>query len=418
MFELLAFVFGATAGGLALWLWARGEIARRDERLELLARSEGQWEEHLQALTGTALRQSTSSLLELAEAKLLPVKETLDRFEAQAQALEAKRIAEVSAIPALLRSANETQEALRKETGNLVTALRAPEVRGRWGEMQLKRVVELAGMLEQCDFDTQPTVRTPDGNLLRPDLVVHLAGGKHVVVDAKTPLDAYLDAIATDDPQLRTEHLTRHARLVREHIAKLGQKQYWKHFTPAPEFVVMFIADEAFWRAALDHDPTLLDAGAESGVIPASPTTLIALLRTVAYGWQQETVAESARAVNQLGRELYDRLRVFAGHFASVGKSLNTAVGNYNNAVGSFDTRVSVTARRFSELGVGGDEIPEVPPITTQARPVLSDADGAADETVPGKSTLEKPVAAKPAAEKSVAEQTVIELPARTADAA
>lgn len=392
MYELLAFVFGTVAGGACLWVWARGEIGRRDDRLELLARSEAQWEEHLQALTGSALRESTSSLLELAEARLLPVKETLDRFEEQARSLEAKRLAEVSAIPALLRSANEAQEALRKETGNLVTALRAPDIRGRWGEMQLKRVVELAGMLEHCDFETQPSVRTADGNLLRPDLVVRLAGGKNVVVDAKTPLDAYLDAIATDDPALQAEHLARHARLVREHIVKLGQKQYWKHFTPAPEFVVMFIADEAFWRAALDADPSLLEAGASADVILASPTTLIALLRTVAYGWKQETVAESAREVNQLGRELYDRLRVFAGHFASAGKSLDAAVGHYNSAVGSFDTRVAVTARKFSELGVGGEEIPALPPITTQARPVLSGT---------GKN-----------------DETVVELPARAADAA
>ena len=399
MFELIAFVLGATAGGTCLWLWARGEIARRDDRLELLARSEDQWEEHLQALTGTALRESTSSLLELAEAKLLPVKETLDRFEEQARSLEAKRLAEVSAIPALLRSANETQEALRKETGNLVTALRAPDVRGRWGEMQLKRVVELAGMLEHCDFEAQPSVRTADGNLLRPDLVVRLAGGKNVVVDAKTPLDAYLDAIATEDPRLQAEHLARHASLVREHIVKLGQKQYWKHFTPAPEFVVMFIADEAFWRAALDADPSLLEVGAKADVILASPTTLIALLRTISYGWKQETVAESAREVNQLGRELYDRLRVFAGHFASAGKSLDAAVGHYNSAVGSFDTRVAVTARKFSDLGVGGEEIPTLPPITTQSRPVLSGADAA-------------PSAADPGAE------TVVELPTRAADAA
>jgi DNA recombination protein RmuC len=402
MIELLAFLIGAAVGGTCLWVWARAEIGRQRallgasaEKLSLIEKTQRQWDEQLKALTGEALDRSSSSLLALAETKLAPIKETLERFDEQARALEAKRLAEVSAIPVLLRSANETQEALRKETGNLVTALRAPDVRGRWGELQLKRVVELAGMLEHCDFETQATVRTPDGNLLRPDLVVRLTGGKHVVVDAKTPLDAYLDAIATDDPQARAEHLARHARLVREHIAKLGQKQYWKHFSPAPEFVVMFIADEAFWRAALDQDPSLLEAGVQTGVIPASPTTLIALLRTVAYGWQQETVAESARAVNRLGRELYDRLRVFSGHFASVGKSLDAAVGNYNSAVGSFDSRVAVTARKFAELGAGGEELPAVPPVTTQARPVLSATDAEAG-----------------------AAETVLELPARAADAA
>ena len=391
MIEVLIFVGGALAGGLILWLWARAEIARRDERLALVGRTDQQWEEHLQALTGNALQQSSSSLLALAETTLLPVKHTLERFELQARELENKRLAEVSAIPAMLQAATQAQEALRKETGNLVSALRAPDVRGRWGEMQLKRVVELAGMLEHCDFATQPTVRDPDGNLLRPDLVVRLAGGKNVVVDAKTPLDAYLDALATDDEVARAAHLARHARLVREHMTKLGQKQYWKHFSPTPAFVVMFFADEALWRAALDHDSTLFEAGAATGVIPASPTTLIAMLKTIAHGWQEETVAESARAVNLLGRELYDRLLVFAAHLSSVGRSLDSAVGNFNKAVGSFDSRVLVTARKFPELGVGADELPEMSPVLTQSRPLLAEA---------------------------VADDSVVELPPRAADAA
>ena len=380
MTEMLIFVGGAVAGGLVLWLWARAEIARRDERLALVGRSDQQWEEHLQALTGSALHQSSSSLLALAETTFLPVKETLERFERQARELEHKRLAEVSAIPAMLQAATQAQEALRKETGNLVSALRAPEVRGRWGEMQLKRVVELAGMLEHCDFATQPTVRDADGTMLRPDLVVRLAGGKNIVVDAKTPLDAYLDALATEDGEARAAHLARHARLVREHMTKLGQKQYWKHFSPTPAFVVMFVADEALWRAALDQDASLFEAAVAAGVIPASPTTLIAMLKAVAHGWQEETVAESARAVNLLGRELYDRLLVFAGHLASVGRSLDSAVGNFNKAVGSFDSRVLVTARKFPELGVGVEELPELAPVLTQARPLLAEA--AVDDSV------------------------------------
>jgi DNA recombination protein RmuC len=268
----------------------------------------------------------------------------------------------------------EAQEALRRETGNLVTALRAPDVRGRWGEMQLKRVLELAGMIDHCDFVTQASERDGEGSLFRPDVVVKIAGGKRIVIDAKTPLDAYLDALAADDPVARRAHLERHARLVRDHITRLGQKQYWKLFEPTPEFVVMFIADEAFWRTALDHDPALLEAGFDGGavrVIPASPTTLIALLRTVAYGWQQETVAESARAVGQLGRELYERLGVFTGHLSGVGRSLEGAIGSYNKAVGSLESRVLVSARKFPGLGIGGEELPEVAQIGTTPRTIF-----------------------------------------------
>jgi DNA recombination protein RmuC len=241
-------------------------------------------------------------------------------------------------------------------------------VRGRWGEVQLRRVVELAGMLAHCDFVEQPSTRDDEGRLLRPDLIVKLPGGKSLVVDSKAPLDAYLDAAEAEDDETRRAHLARHSRLVREHMTRLGQKRYWQQFEPAPEFVVMFLGDEAFFRAALDHDPALLDAGVAEGVIPASPTTLIALLRTVSHGWQQETVAESARATARLGRELYERLGEFARHFAKAGRSLDAAVGAYNEAVGSLETRVLVTARKFPEHGAGTDELPEIAPIERQAR--------------------------------------------------
>jgi DNA recombination protein RmuC len=389
MVELIAFALGLLAGGVVLWLWARGEIAgyrarlaAAGEKLDLVEKSQEQWDEQLKALTGDALARSSSSLLELAEAKLAPIKETLERFDLQAQALEQKRLMAIAGIDAHLKLVAEGQRTLQKETGSLVTALRAPHVRGRWGEVQLKRVVEMAGMLAYCDFVEQASERDPEGRLLRPDLVVKLPGGKSIVVDSKAPLDAFLDAAEAANDDLRRGHLERHARLVREHMTKLGQKRYWQQFEPAPEFVVMFLGDESWFRAALDHDPSLLEAGVEAGVVPASPTTLIALLRTVAYGWQQETVAESARKVSKLGRELHDRLGVFTGHFAGVGKSLDAAVRNYNSAVGSFETRVLVSARKFSELGAGGDELPDVPPISTQSRPLLSAAAGEDDPVV------------------------------------
>jgi len=370
----LALIGGIALGALGAWLWARGELARRDAELAAVRRSEEQWDEHLKAITADALSAGSSTLLELADAKLQPIKETLQRFEQQARQLEERRLAAVGAIPQLV-------ESLRRETGSLVTALRTPHVRGGWGELQLRRVLELAGMLEHCDFLEQATGRDADGKLLRPDVVVRLPGGKNVVVDSKAPLEGYLDALAAEDEETRRAHLARHARLVREHVAKLGQKRYWQQFEPAPEFVVMFV-DEGLFRAALDQDPALFEAGVDARVIVASPATLIALLRTVAYTWQQETVAESAREVNRLGRELYDRLRTFAKPLAKVGRQLDGAVAAFNEAVGSFETRVLVTARKFPEHGAGGDELPAPAPVERQARPLRAPELEAGDDVV------------------------------------
>jgi DNA recombination protein RmuC len=400
MLIIVALLIGLILGGLATWLWARAghaasarlhaaQLAASDqllaskhdellrektaagEKLALLQESQAQWEARIKAATGDAMAKNQTSLLELTEAKLAPIKETLQKFEVQAKELEERRLKSVTAVGEQLRTVAEGQERLRTETGNLVTALRAPHVRGRWGEVQLKRVVELAGMVAYCDFVEQQSSRDDTGHLLRPDLVVKLAGGKSIVVDSKVPIDAYLAAIECDDVAERAAHLMRHAAQVRDHIVKLGQKQYWRQFEPAPEFVVMFV-DEGLFRAALDQDPALFEACARADIVLASPSTLIALLRTVAYGWQQETVAESARAVGKLGRELYERVGVFAGHFGKVGRSLDSAVAAYNTAVGSLESRLLVTARKFPEHGVTGAELEQTQQI--ERKPVALSA--------------------------------------------
>ncbi|MGH3362757.1 MAG: DNA recombination protein RmuC [Nocardioides sp.] len=275
------------------------------------------------------------------------VMQGLDRLSDQMQALDHQRASWQGRF-------HEQVDALQRETRSLSTALRRPQVRGRWGELHLRRAVELAGLVDRCDFTEQ--VPLHDG-AQRPDLVVQLVGGRQVVVDAKVPLDAYLDATSTDEESVRSEALQRHARQLRHHVDGLSSKAYWRALDETPEFVVLFVPAESFLAAALETDPSLIDYAGTRQVVLATPTTLIALLRTVAHGWSHEALADQAREIHRLGRDLHDRLGTLTGHLDAVGRSLSSAVGNYNQAVGSYESRVLVSARRFTELSVVSDEL-------------------------------------------------------------
>ena len=325
------------------------------------------------AISTKALDSNSARFLELAEGRLSghvrPLKDSLERMDHHLQGVERVRQEAYGTLTESVRQLRSDQERLRTETGNLVTALRAPHVRGRWGEIQLRRVIEMAGMVEHCDFTEQLTTTDDDGRVLRPDVVVRLPGGKHIVIDSKVPLVAYLDAFredATEDERLAK--LADHARHVRDHIQRLGQKAYWRQLPTTPELVVMFLPDETFLRAALERDSSLNELALSNNIIPASPTNLIGLLRAVHYGWQQETIAESAREVSELGRELYKRLATMGAHVGRLGKSLDGAVKAYNETVGSLERQVLVQARRFEQHGITGIEPQELQPIERQTR--------------------------------------------------
>ncbi len=330
------------------------ERGSRDARLEAA----------IKALSTEALDANSARFLELAETHLTghvrPLKESLARMDHQLQNVERVRQESYGEL--------KTQVAtLSERAGSLTNALRTPHVRGRWGESQLRNVVEFAGMVEHCDYVTQATASTEDGTL-RPDLVVRIPGGKHVVVDAKAPLTAYLDAFETSDEVERERLFADHARQVREHVTKLSAKAYWRQFEPSPDLVVMFLPDESYLRTAHEHDPSLQEYAWSSNVILASPSTLMMLLRTVSMTWQQETIAESAREVSDLGRELYKRLATMGTHFAKLGRTLDGAVDAYNKTVGSLERQVLVQARRFEQHGIAGIEPPEVQPVERQTR--------------------------------------------------
>ncbi len=292
----------------------------------------------------------------------------LDRLSDQMRELDHQRATWQGQLSQQVQDVRLATDTLRRETQTLSTALRRPQVRGRWGEMHLRRAVELAGLVDRCDFTEQTHTVTGDDTVQRPDLVVHLVGGRRVVVDAKVPLDAFLDATGTDDDDEREAHLVRHARQLRHHVELLATKRYWRSVEGSPEFVVLFVPAESFLSAALAVDRDLIDDAAAKQVVVASPTTLIALLRTVAHGWRQEALAGQAQEIHRLGRELHERLVTLGTHVDNVGRSLNAAVGHYNAAVGSLESRVLVSARRFGDLSVTDDDLPRPRPVVTLAR--------------------------------------------------
>lgn len=310
-----------------------------------------------------------------------PIREALDQTRQEIQQLERDRRQTHGVLTRHLESLVETQQALRSETRNLVQALRRPEVRGQWGELTLRRLAELAGMVEHCDFSEQVHTSTEDGHR-RPDMIVRMPAGRQVVVDVKTPLDAYLSAVEATEPGPRSEHLAQHARHIRTRVKELASKRYWEQFTDAPEFVVLFIPGDQFLSAALDEDHALLEDALARKVILATPTSFVALLRAIAYGWRQETLNRNAERIREIGEDLYRRLSTLTDHMARLGRQLDSSVAQYNRLVGSFDTKVVPGARKFAELGVPANEDIESPePIEKQARsPATENADNDALE--------------------------------------
>jgi DNA recombination protein RmuC len=345
------------------------------DKLALLEQAQQQLKDAFARLSQEALRKNNEQFIDLADQKLkqvgAPLTETLGKVELQMREIEKEREGAQRALLQQIEQVRRSGDELKHETAALVSALRKPQARGRWGELQLRRCVEFAGMTDRCDFTEQTTVTTSDG-LLRPDLVVRLVGGKSIVVDSKVTLSAYLEAHDATDDITREERLTAHARHLRNHVDQLAAKAYWAQFSPAPEFVVLFVPGDAFLSAALDRDPDLLDGAFAKRVHIATPTTLISVLRTCAYAWQQDALAANAREVFDLGRELYKRLGVMGGHLSKLGRSLTTSVDSYNKTVGSLEKNVLVTARKLNALGVVDDDVEAPDAVEEPVRPLAA----------------------------------------------
>lgn len=407
---ILVALAGVLLGAGMVYIWLQRQISEKrthlaalearhaanqnnaDEKLALLEQSRIQFKESFQALSSEALSKNNESFLSLAKATLEkyqegakgdlekrqqaisktvePVGLALKAFNERVDKIEERRTQTDASIGQQLQQLAQSQVQLSKTTGSLVQALRAPQVRGQWGEMQLRRTVEMAGMVNRVDFIEQAIIDTDDGQRQRPDMIINLPNSRQVVVDSKVPLAAYLDALQSDDPDHQKERMIAHARHIRDHIKGLSTKSYWTQFSNAPEFVVLFIPNETIFSAALEQDPQLIELGVDNKVILATPTTLIALLKAIAFGWQQESIAREAKEIAALGKELYERVSVVTSHFTKLGKSLDLSVGSYNKAVSSLESRLLVTAKKFDALDSASPEpLPE--PSLIENQPTL-----------------------------------------------
>lgn len=376
---------------VALRTAREAERKSHEERVQELTRMGAELEKKFAGLAAEALGKNSEGFLKLVserfekhsesakddlekrrvaiETLVKPLGESLSKFEHKVDAIEKAREGAYRAISEQVKSLAEGQTGLRTETSRLVQALRRPQTRGRWGEYQLRNVLDMAGMTEHVDFVEQSTIEGDEGRL-RPDVIIRVPGGKSIIVDAKTPLDAYLSAVEATDEEVRERFIGEHARQVRDHVRALSSRDYWKALPETPEFVVMFVPGESFFTAAIESDPALFESAARQRVLISTPTTLIALVKTIAYGWQQEKLAENAQVVAAHGRDLYERIKVFGGHMGDLGKSLRQTVDRYNKGVGSLESRVLPAARKFETLGVApaSSSIPPLEPVELDPR--------------------------------------------------